>query len=200
MLVRWATERPLRSAAAELLVFVLALVPLPRVAGAATWAIDPQATRVEFRIAHLLVSSVSGQMRGVTGSAAFDDADLRSADVEVRIDAATIDTGNAERDQHLRSADFLDVGTHPDIRFSSTRVEALEANRFRVSGDLTLHGVTKPVQLEVTRDSSGADAITFTGHTELSRSAFGIEYSRLLIGDDIDVAIAVRLVRAPPAD
>lgn len=172
----------------------LVICLVPELSNAANWAIDPGATRVEFRVRHLLVSSVSGRMTGVTGTAVFDDTDPRGAKVETRIDAASIDTGNAERDQHLRSADFLDAGTYPDIRFTSTRVEALDASRYRITGDLTLRGITKPVLLEVVREATSADAITATGRTELSRAAFGIDYSRMLIGDDIEVTITVRLV------
>ncbi len=195
-------SRPMggRPGATGFIALALAICLLPRPSGASTWAIDPQATRVEFRIGHLLVSSVSGQLRGVAGNAVFDEADLRDAGAAVRIDAATIDTGNAERDEHLRSADFLDVATYPDIRFAATRVEALGANRYRVSGDLTLHGVTRPLQLEVRRDTSAADAMTISGNAELSRSDFGIDYGRLMIGDDIDVTITVRLVRQPAAE
>src|SRR5262249_7699028 len=121
------------------------------IAAAATWDIDTSHASAGFKVRHLMVSHVRGHLGPVTGTVAIDERDLERSRVDVSIDARGIDTREPKRDEHLRSADFLDVANHPTVTFRSTRVEAPSGPRgdLRVVGDLTIRGVTRPVTLEV---------------------------------------------------
>src|SRR5690606_3765412 len=113
-----------------------------------TWTLDPAHTLVEFSTKHMMITRVKGRFKDVEGQVEIDEASPDESRVEVRIGAASIDTGVADRDAHLRSADFLDVENHPEIRFESRRVEGAEAepgDEFEIEGDLTIRGVTRPV-------------------------------------------------------
>jgi polyisoprenoid-binding protein YceI len=174
-----------------------------------TWSIDPTHGTIGFSIKHLVVATVHGRFGVFQGTIRFDGD--RPEAVEVRIDAASIDTGIARRDDHLRSADFFDVATYPAIAFRSTRVEPvgpLRRDRWRVVGDLTMHGVTRPVELAVERTDAGAhpwsaEVISFAATTQISRKNFGIgldlplEKGEFAIGDDVKLAIAVRALKRP---
>ena len=117
---------------------------------ASTWQIDPAHTSAQFAVRHLMVSTVRGQMGKVAGTVTLDENDLTHSSVEATIDANGIDTREPKRDDHLRSPDFLDIAKYPTITFKSTKVEKVADDHYQVSGDLTLHGVTKPVVLDVT--------------------------------------------------
>ncbi len=175
------------------------------------WSIDPDHSTIGFSVKHVFVATVHGRFRGFRGTIRFDDNHPYDAAVEVEIDAASIDTGITKRDEHLRSADFFDVATYPTIAFRGTRVEPaspLRRDRWRVTGDLTIHGVTRPVELVVEQTGSGPDlwdveVASFAATATISRKDFGIglnlplEKGEFVIGDDVTVAIAVRAQKGP---
>src|SRR4029078_13114964 len=124
-------------------------------AGTTTWAIDPAHTHVEFAVKHLMISTVRGRFAGVTGTVITTDADPAKAIAEIDIDAASIDTREAQRDAHLKSADFFHVEEHPKLIFKSKRVTDRKGDAFKLIGDLTIHGVTREVALDVPSGGRG---------------------------------------------
>ncbi|MCC6792113.1 MAG: YceI family protein [Thermomicrobiales bacterium] len=178
--------------------------------GAGTiWTIDPLHSTIAFSIKHLKVATVHGRFGGFRGTIRFDVGHPSDAAVEAAIDAASIDTGNAKRDQHLRSADFFDVAAYPTIVFRGARVEPvdpLRRDRWRMAGDLTLHGVTRPVELDV-RQTGGPnlwdlEVASFAATTKISRKEFGIGLNLpldggLVIGDEVSIAIDIQVVEGP---
>ncbi len=179
-------------------------------AGAATWNIDPTHSLVEFSAKHMMITTVKGRFGDVKGTLAIDEANPDRSSVEVEIAAASIDTRTEQRDAHLRSADFLDVETHPSIIFRSRRVEGA-ANRpgdeFRVVGDLTIRGTTREVTLDASydgrgRDPWGGERVSFSARTKVDRRDFGLTWNQaleaggILVGNDIKIEIEVQAVRA----
>ena len=175
-----------------------------------TWNLDPAHTSVEFAARHMMITTVRGRLPGLAGALALDEAVLGRSSVAVEFQAAAIDTRNEQRDQHLRSADFLDAENHPTIRFRSTRLEgtSLEAGaEFRLIGDLTLRGVTKEVELDVTfegrgQDPWGGERVSFSAAGKLDRRDFGLTWNAaletggVLVGNEIKVRIEAQAVRA----
>jgi polyisoprenoid-binding protein YceI len=183
------------------------LLATPALAGSSTWQIDPDHTSAQFAIKHLMVSTVRGTIGPVTGTVTLDDADLTKSTVNATLDAKGIDTRNRKRDDHLRSPDFFDVATSPTITFTSTGVEKGADGTYTVTGNLTLHGVTRPVTLEVQgsptpmQDPFGNTKLGGTATTRLNRKDFGLNWSKsldgggLVVGDDVDVTIDVELIK-----
>lgn len=172
----------------------------------ATWTIDPAHSHVEFAVRHMMIATVKGRFGGVTGTVRTDETNPANAQVEVEIDAATIDTRESQRDAHLKSADFFDVETFPKLTFTSTRITDVSGQSFKLVGDLTMHGVTREVTLDVTSEGRGTDPwgnerAGFTASGKLKRSEFGLTWNQaletggLLVGDDIKITIDVELVR-----
>jgi polyisoprenoid-binding protein YceI len=170
-----------------------------------TYAIDPAHTVVSAVARHLVVSKVRGAFSGVTGTITVADEPSRSA-VAATIPADTINTGVADRDAHLRSADFLDVDNHPTLNFRSTRVLAQGGNEFVVRGELTIRGVTREVDLAVEFDGAarspwGQEVIAFTATTELDREEFGMTWNQaletggVLVGRKLKVEISAQAIR-----
>ena len=170
------------------------------------WEIDSSHSGIHFSVRHMVVAKVRGQFARWTGSFLAEDGDLGRASVNVVIDAASIDTGVADRDKHLRSADFFDVASHPEITFKSTRVEDLGEERLRVLGDLTIHGIKRDVVLDVayagqTKDPWGNVRAGFTAKTSIDRKDFGLTWNQLLeaggvmVGDRIDIEIEIEAVK-----
>ena len=184
-----------------------AAVLLPRPAPASTWEIDPVHTTAGFAVRHLVVSKVRGHLGRVTGTLHLDEKDRTRSTVEATVDLTGIDTDNEERDRHLRSADYLDTRRYPTLTFRSKKVVAQGADRFVVTGDLTLRGVTREVELVVegsatpVRDPWGKTRLGGEIRTTLERDAFGIgrqsvvEGGGLVMGNDVEVTIDVELVR-----
>jgi polyisoprenoid-binding protein YceI len=173
---------------------------------ATKWQIDAAHTTVEFAVRHLMISTVKGRFAGVQGTVTMPEEDPARARVEVTIDAASITTGNEQRDQHLRSPDFLDVARFPTLTFRSTKVEPMGSDQFRLTGDLTIKGITRPVELVVTRegvvtDPWGGYRAGFTATGRLRRSDFGITWNQVIetggvvVGDEVKLSIEVELVR-----
>ncbi|MBX3025177.1 YceI family protein [bacterium] len=183
------------------------LLAAPAFAGTATWQIDPDHSSAQFAIKHLMVSTVRGTIGPVTGTVTIDDGDLTKSSVTASIDAKGIDTRNQKRDDHLRSPEFFDVATFPAITFTSTAIEKAGDGAYAVRGDLTLHGVTKPVTLKVEgsptpmRDPFGNTKLGGTATTRINRKDFGLNWSKALdgggvvVGDDVDVTLDIELIK-----
>lgn len=186
---------------------LLAALAAPALAqSTSTWEIDPAHSNIQFGVRHLMISTVKGRFPKFTATAVADEKEPTRAIVEASIDTASIDTGEAKRDEHLRSPDFFDVAKYPTISFKSTKVEAAGDRRFKLYGDLTMHGVTKPVVLDVeaTPEVKGMRGETRAGAratTKVNRKDFGINWSKsmdgggVVVGDDVDVTIEVEGVR-----
>jgi polyisoprenoid-binding protein YceI len=171
------------------------------------WEIDPAHSTVQFSIRHMMVSNVRGAFTKVAGTVRADERDLTRSTIEATIDASSIDTREAKRDEHLRSPDFLDVAKYPTITFRSTKITKTGEGRYDVAGDLTLHGVTKPVVLAVegptqeVKDPRGALRAGATATTKIDRRDFGITWSKTLdgggvvVGNDIAITIDVEGVK-----
>ncbi len=179
----------------------------PLLAHAATWEADPAHSSVDFAIRHMMISTVRGQFRTFSAKIAGDPANPSGATIEATMDAGSIDTGNEKRDGHLKSPDFLDVQKFPTITFKSTGVQKAGEGKVKVTGDLTLHGVTKPVVLEVEgptpsiKDPMGNTKAGAHATTRINRKDFGIVWNKtmdgggVMVGDDIDVSIDVEAVK-----
>src|ERR1700747_1325919 len=128
---------------------LVAALTVPSPAATATWQIDPAHTAAGFSVKHMMIATVRGQFKGVTGTVNWDDQDISNSVVDVTIDANTVDTGEPKRDADLRSANFFDVAHYPTITFKSTKIERISAAKMRVAGNLTIRGITKPVVLDV---------------------------------------------------
>ena len=170
-------------------------------ASAATWAIDPAHTNVQFSVRHMMLSNVTGEFGKVSGSIQGDQAAAASAVIEATIDASSINTREPKRDEHLKSPDFLDVAKYPTITFKSKKIEPAGAGSFKVTGDLTLHGVTRPVTLNVVFNGVGpglmgaGTRMGFSGVGRIKRSEFNVTGGRPWAGDDVDLQFDVEFVR-----
>jgi polyisoprenoid-binding protein YceI len=186
----------------------LAAAALP--AGAAdTWTVDPAHSETTFTVRHLL-SKVSGRFDTFDARIVTDAAKPENSSVEFTIQAASIDTNNDKRDAHLRSADFFDVEKHPTITFKGIRIEPLVQNRFNVTGELTMRGVTKQVTVPVEflgtqKDPWGNEKAGFALQTTLNRKDYGIVWNQALdaggylLGDDVQVSISLQVVKKKDA-
>lgn len=163
---------------------------------AGTWDIDPVHSEVSFTVRHMMVSKVRGKFTGFTGEITTSD-DVTASGVRVEIDATSIDTSNAQRDGHVRSADFFDVENHPTWTFASTAVRG-DGDDLAVDGDLTIKGVTRPVTLTVEVGGFGPDAFGgtragFTATTSINRSDFGVDIAMPLDGGGVVVSEKVQI-------
>jgi polyisoprenoid-binding protein YceI len=180
----------------------------PALVRAATWDIDTSHASAGFKVRHLMLAHVRGQLGPVTGSIVIDEEDLSRSRVDVKIDARGIDTRDAKRDEHLRSADFLDVANHPEVTFRSTRVEAPSGPRgdLRVTGDLTIRGVSRSVRLDVEAlppaisDPWGNARRGVSARTRISRKEWGLEWNMaieaggVVVGDEVVIEIETEIV------
>ncbi len=186
---------------------MMALVAAPSLAAAASWDVDPAHTGVTFKVRHMMVTDVRGEFGKVSGKVDFDAKDVTKSIVDVTIDAASINTRDAKRDGHLKSADFFDVAKFPTITFKSTKVEAAGKGKLKVHGNLTLHGVTKLVVLEVEGPSAeikgpwGSFHSGATATTKINRKDFGMSWNQALdaggvvVGEEVSITIDVELTR-----
>ena len=189
------------------LVLALLLVTAPALAGAATWQIDPDHAFVEFKVKHLMVSSVKGAFTKVAGTLEADDADLAKATVTVTIDTASLDTNIAKRDEHLRSPDFFDVAKYPTMTFVSRKIVGDGTALRKVIGDLTIRGTTREVTLDVAdftpaiKDPWGKQRRGATATTTISRKDFGLTWNALLegggvaVGDEVRISLDIELIK-----
>ena len=170
-----------------------------------TWTIDPAHTSVEFAVRHLMISTVRGRFAELGGNAELDDERPELSTVDLTINAASIDTRQADRDAHLRSADFFDVEHFPTMRFTSTRIERASEG-YRVEGDLTIRGVTRQVTLSVneegrTRDPWGNVRVGYSVTAKINRRDFGLTWNQALetggfvVGEEVRITADVELVQ-----
>jgi polyisoprenoid-binding protein YceI len=175
------------------------------------WEIDAAHSSAQFSVRHMMVSNVRGEFTKLSGKVTGEGKNLASARVEVTIDASTIDTHNEARDKHLKSADFFDVEKYPTLEFRSKRVEGVTDGQFRLIGDLTMHGVTKEIVLNVDgptpeiKDQRGASRVGASATARINRKDFGLVWNRALdgggvvVGDDVLITIDVELIKQAPA-
>ena len=195
----------------QMIVSALAGVALlvPSLSQAATWKSDPTHASVQFAVSHLMVSTVRGTFDTFDVTATIDENDVSRSSVEATIEVASVNTRNEKRDDHLKGADFFDVATHPTLTFKSKAVEKIQDNAYKVTGDLTLMGVTKEVVLEVTgspkamKDPWGNSRVGGTATTTINRTDYGLKYNSVLdsggvtIGEEVEITIDIELVQAP---
>lgn len=171
-----------------------------------TWTIDPVHTAVEFAVRHLMITTVKGRFTGVTGTVRTHDQDPAADDVDVVIDTTTVDTREPRRDAHLRSADFFDVERFPTMTFRSTRLFDRSGDAFKLAGQLTIHGATRDVVLDVTtegqtKDPWGGERAGFSATVKIKRADFGLTWNQALetggwvVGDDVKIALEVQLLK-----
>ncbi len=165
-------------------------------AHAATWVIDPSHSSVTFKVRHFF-TKVPGDFAQFAGTIDYDPAKPEAGSVKVSIDAASVNTRNERRDNHLRSGDFFDIENHPIVTFESTKVVKGEGNALSVEGNLTIRGVTKPVTLEAVYLGSNDHTVGFEASTTVNRKDFGIVWNRTLdtggvmLGDDVEITLTI---------
>jgi polyisoprenoid-binding protein YceI len=172
------------------------------------WQIDPEASRAGFSVRHMMISKVQGRFTRLSGALRLDRDNPANSSVEAVIDAASIDTRDAKRDEEVKGAGFLDVREFPSIAFRSTRV-CSAGGAYQVAGDLTIHGVTREVVLAVegmeaeSKDRSGSVRIRGTATTRIKRKDFGLSWSAaleaggVLVSDEVAITLEVQFVRQP---
>lgn len=185
---------------------LVAAFALPLSAGAETtsWILDPSHSRVGFSVPHLVVSSVSGRFKQVSGTVALDEANLTKSDVEITIQADSIDTDEPKRDEHLRSAEFFDTAKFPVIVFKSTKITPAGGPKYKLTGELSMHGVSKMVTLDASvspaiKNPWGKQVRAVKISGKVKRSEFGLKWNKALetggvvVGDDVSLEIQVEI-------
>jgi polyisoprenoid-binding protein YceI len=187
------------------------ILSLPAAAGSSTWQIDPQHAAAQFAVKHLMISTVRGEFHGVTGTINWDDRDISKSTVDVTIDATTVDTREPQRNTHLKSPDFFDVTKYPTITFKSKKVEPAAAGKVKVTGDLTIHGITKEVVLDVdgptapVKDPWGNTRVALNATTKVNRQDFGVKWNAnmdgggVVVGDDVNITIDAEMIKQSAA-
>ena len=176
-----------------------------------TWNIDPAHTRVGFSARHAMVATVRGSFNQLSGVLDLDDLTPSRSTATVTVRSASIDTGQADRDKHLRGADFFDADKWPELSFKSTNVRATGADEYVLTGDLTIRDVTRPVELSITYLGSSTDPFGnaragFDGHAEISRKDFGLtwnvalETGGFLVSDKVKITLDVSAIKQGPVD
>jgi polyisoprenoid-binding protein YceI len=172
-----------------------------------TWKLDPAHSSAQFVVRHMMITNVRGGFSGVQGTVVYDPDDLNSSSVDVTIDKNTLSTGDATRDAHVKSAEFLDVENFPTITFKSKKITK-DGDGLKVTGDLTLHGVTKEVALNVEgpteeqKDPWGNIRVGASATTKIKRSDFGLTWNAaletggIMLGDDLKLEVDVSLLKA----
>ena len=173
-----------------------------------TWNIDPSHSAAEFKVKHMMIANVKGHFSKVSGALTLNESDLGKSHIEASIDAASLETRDAQRDTHLRSADFLDVEKFPTLSFKSKRVSVVRDGELAVEGDLTIHGVTRRVVFTVegptppTKDPWGNTRVAVSGTTKINRKDYGLTWNAaletggILVGEEITITLDVEFVKA----
>jgi polyisoprenoid-binding protein YceI len=180
---------------------------LPVLSYAATWQIDPDHSSFQFKVRHLMVSNVKGNFTKSKGVVTIDDQDMTNMKIELTVDAASVSTDHAKRDEHLRGRDFFDVAKYPTITFVSKKVIKDGPDRLKVIGDLAIHGITKEITVDVegptpeVKDPWGGFRRGATATTRINRKDFGLTWNRALetggvvVGDEVNIYVEVELVK-----
>jgi polyisoprenoid-binding protein YceI len=175
------------------------------------WTIDPAHSAAHFSVRHLMISNVRGEFSKLSGNAAIDPADPTHSTVEVSMETSSINTREPQRDEHLRSADFFDVANYPTITFRSKRIVAAGADHFKLTGELTIRGVTKEVTFDVegptasVKDPWGNVRAGVTATAKINRKDFGLVWNALteaggvVVGDEVSMTIEAELIQAADA-
>jgi polyisoprenoid-binding protein YceI len=173
-----------------------------------TWNIDPAHSVAEFKVRHMMISNVKGNFGKISGKLLLDEAELGNSRVETLIDASSIETRDAQRDAHLKSADFFDVENFPTLSFNSTSVSIVRDGELAVEGDLTIRGITRPVVFAVegptppAKDPWGNTRVAVAATTRISRKDFGLNWNAaletggFLVGDEVTITLDVQFVKA----
>ncbi len=189
------------------IISVVALLSLPTLALATTWNIDPDHSSVGFKVRHLMVSNVKGNFEKHSGTVEINDTDITKSKVAITIDTASINTNVTKRDEHLRSADFFDVAKYPTMTFVSKKVARAGQNGLKVTGDLTIHGVTREVILDVeglsgeSKDPWGNIRRGASASAKVNRRDFGLTWNKALetggvvVGDEVNIVLEVEMVK-----
>ena len=185
---------------------VAAVLPLATSAETTTWTIDPVHSNSSFAVKHLVITTVRGQFGKTTGTVQVDEQDPTKSKAEATIDVTTINTQNDKRDADLKSPDFFDAANHPTMTFKSTKVEKAGADKYKLTGDLTIRGNTKPVTLDATvsqpvKGMQGELRRAFSATGRINRKEFGLNYSKAIeagpvVGDNVDLLIEAEAVKA----
>lgn len=189
------------------IILLMLFFTLPLLSHAATWQIDPDHSSFQFKVRHLMVSNVKGDFTKSKGVVTIDDNDMTNLKVEITIDAASVNTDNAKREEHLKSADFFDVAKYPTITFVSKKVVKDSPDRLKVIGDLTIHGITKEITVDVegptpeVKDPWGGLRRGATATTRINRKDFGLTWNKTLetggvvVGDEVNIYVEAELVK-----
>jgi polyisoprenoid-binding protein YceI len=202
----------MRTVSSRLFLFVafLGLGTGGSLAATSPWQIDPAHSAATFSVRHLMISNVKGEFSKVTGVVNLDEQDVAKSTVEVTIDVNTLNTREPDRDKHLRTADFFDVQNFPTMTFRSKRVEQVAPGKLKVTGDLTIRGVTREATFDVDgptsaiKDPWGNTRAGASATTHVNRQDFGLKWSGkmdnggVVVGDDVTVTVDVELIRKAP--
>jgi polyisoprenoid-binding protein YceI len=173
-----------------------------------TWKLDPAHSLAEFKVKHMMISNVKGRFSGLSGTLSLDESDHTHSSVEASLDVATVKTGDEQRDGHLRSAEFFDAEKFPTITFKSSNIDAKGGADYAVTGELTLHGVTKAVTFAVedlsqpSKDPWGNLRIGLSATTKINRKDFGLTWNSaletggLLVGEDVTLSLEVQFIKS----
>jgi polyisoprenoid-binding protein YceI len=176
-------------------------------AATSTWKLDPQHSSAQFSVRHMAISAVRGAFSKVTGTVSLDDQDMSKSSVDVSIDASTVDTREPARDKDLRSDHFFDVEHFPTMTFKSTKVEQVSAGKLKVTGNLTIRGVTKEVVLDVdgptapVKDPYGNQRAAVNATTKINRQDFGVKWNAtmdnggVVVGDEVNITIDAEMIK-----
>jgi polyisoprenoid-binding protein YceI len=203
-------EKQTMNPVARIAALVATLTPAATFAAGSAWNIDTAHSRAGFAVRHLVISTVRGEFGKTSGTLTLDEGDLTKSTVEATIDVGSIDTRVPDRDTHLKSPDFFDAAKFPTITFKSTKVERVGEGKLKVTGDLTMRGVTKPVALDVagpTAEIKGMRGEIRRGLLaagKLNRQDFGLAWSKLVeagpvVADEVAIELELELVKAAPA-
>jgi polyisoprenoid-binding protein YceI len=172
-----------------------------------TWKLDPAHSSAEFKVKHMMISNVKGTFSALSGTLTENTTDPTLSSVEASVDIGSVSTGDAQRDGHLKSADFFDAEKFPTMRFKSTQVERKSEGEYRVTGDLTIHGVTKPVTFAVEgptapgKDPWGNTRIGISATTKINRKDFGLTWNAaletggILVGEDVQITVEAQFIK-----
>jgi polyisoprenoid-binding protein YceI len=175
----------------------------------ATWVIDASHSQIQFSARHMMISKVRGQFHRFTGNVHFDEQTPANSSVNVEIEVASIDTRDEKRDGHLTSPDFLDVANYPTISFVSKRIEAVDETHGKITGDLTIRGVTREVTLDTEYNGQaqspwGTTSAGFNASTKINRKDWGLNWNvaletgGVLVGEEVSIDIELEIVKQVP--
>jgi polyisoprenoid-binding protein YceI len=184
-----------------------AALSLPAAAATSTWQIDPAHSAAQFAVKHLAISTVRGAFTSVKGTVQFDDKDITKSSVDVTIEVNSVDTRQPDRDKDLRSDHFFDAEHFPTITFKSKRVEQVSPGKLKITGDLTIHGTTKEVVLDVdgptapVKDPWGNQRMAINATTKINRQDFGVKWNAtmdnggVVVADDVSITIDAEMIQ-----